>query len=118
MALNANNYLANSAHYATTEAIALVTKFSVNLEQFHELARTSSAINRAMLENHRWFAWRNHKLENGPDDHARAMIHKDLKRAVDVAKEVDLNLTYLESMLDMDVRSLLKSYQFAGRYVN
>lgn len=108
----ANNYLANNGYFATTEAIALVKKAGVKLEQFLELARKSSAIYWAVLDNQRWLAWRKRKLESGPDDHPWAMTHKDLKATIDVAREFGLDLKHLEFMFDMDVRALLESFSF------
>jgi 3-hydroxyisobutyrate dehydrogenase-like beta-hydroxyacid dehydrogenase len=100
-----NNMITNSSYFATTEAIAMVTKAGVDLERFLEVVRQSSG-NTFAAQTPSWINW--YHLKHDDIHNSLGITQKDLDLAVDMSRDLGLELAHLQSMAKLDVSELVR----------
>lgn len=104
----ANNIISHSSYFATTEAIALVTKAGISLERFLEIVRVSSG-NTWAAQNQNWHSWWSRKMKVPGGQDSMALVYKDLHLALDISKSLGINPTYLEAIAQLDITKLISN---------
>jgi len=101
----AKNLISNSQYVAINEAAAMVTKAGIDIELFFSMVRLSTGDCKALHDKH-WYRWWLRKFDTPETIYVTV---KDTEQAVEVARELGLNLQHAEHLANMDIHALLKT---------